>query len=175
MRRVLILLPLLLGGCSCQRQNDTEVSRGPATAAAQDAAPAAAQEDTAAADRVPLDALAALDPAADTESSTVRLYVTALLQGNREAVARYWHNDPGPRPDDRVLRELPNVTTLRIETYAPIARDTAVPSRLREVPITIRANTSQGTLRFTGWYRLVPAADHSGWQIHSASIQPVLR
>jgi hypothetical protein len=45
---------------------------------------------------------------------------------------------------------------------------------LREVPVRIRAMTANGPLNYQGWYRLQPRADGSGWEIHGASVHPVL-
>jgi len=118
MRRAVILLPLLLGGCSCERH-----------------------------------------PAAD-----------AFWSGGRTA----------SHADDAVLRQLlsqpepSRVLSLRMDTEVPIARDQAQPSRLREVPVRIRVMTADGPLRYQGGYRLQPRPDASGWEIHGASVQPVL-
>lgn len=176
MRRIVFLLPLLIGGCSCQPDS----AREPAAPAPQDmsAASSAAATD-AAAEGVSLAtsaALSAVAPGALDEPTTVRNYVYALMGADRAASDAYWTGGrTGSRPDDQVLRVLPGLQTLRVDTELPIARDTAQPSRLREVPVRVRAVTADGTLHYHGWYRLQPRADGSGWEITSASLQPTLR
>ncbi|MGH8045540.1 MAG: hypothetical protein ACREOX_13090, partial [Stenotrophomonas sp.] len=87
----------------------------------------------------------------------------------------YWSGGTtGTRPDDAVLRTIPQLRNLRVDTDPPIARDTAQPSRLREVPVRIRAITADGTFNYHGWYRLQPRPDGSGWELQSASLQPTL-
>ncbi|WP_422509058.1 hypothetical protein [Stenotrophomonas sp. GZD-301] len=176
MRLASVLLPLLLiGGCSCQREGD-------AVAAADVAAPPPASATTAAADAAA--AAAATQPAlpssavaagATDEPATVRNYIGVLLRGDRTAAAAYWQGGtPRAQPDDAPLHHLTDVVSLRVDTDTPIARDTAVPSRLREVPVRIRILTRQGTLHYHGWYRLQPRADGSGWELSGASLQPTL-
>jgi hypothetical protein len=102
--------------------------------------------------------------------------VYALLSGDRAASDAYWRGGrTSSRPDDQVLRSLPPLTSFKVVTDRPIARDTAQPSRLREVPVEVRARTTEGALHFNGWYRLEPRVDGSGWEITGASLQPVLR
>ncbi|KAF1055311.1 MAG: hypothetical protein GAK43_00104 [Stenotrophomonas maltophilia] len=72
------------------------------------------------------------------------------------------------------MRLLPDVASLRLQSQAPRAADTQQPTRLLEVPVSLRAATAHGTFRYTGWYRLQPRADRSGWVIQSAKLQPTL-
>jgi len=182
MRRAVILLPLLLlGGCSCQRHSD-DSSTPPAPPAA-DAPAVAATDDTPATAlaATPVAALSAVAAGADDESTVVRDYVNALMRGDRATADAFWSGgQPASRADDAVLRRLADhpeqadVRSLRMDSELPIARDDAQPSRLRDVPVRIRVVTGERTLRFQGWYRLQPRADGSGWEIHGASLQPVL-
>ncbi|MET4616986.1 hypothetical protein ABIA71_002566 [Stenotrophomonas sp. 2619] len=182
MRRAVILLPLLLlGGCSCQRHSD-DSSTPPAPPAA-DAPAVAATDDTPATAlaAAPVAALSAVAAGADDESTVVRDYVNALMRGDRATADAFWSGgQPASRADDAVLRRLADhpeqadVRSLRMDSELPIARDEAQPSRLRDVPVRIRVVTGERTLRFQGWYRLQPRADGSGWEIHGASLQPVL-
>jgi len=177
MRRVVMLLPLLFGGCSCQP--DPVAGSAPTGTAADTAVLPDADAD--AADKpepaTPVAAtLSAVAPGAADEGATVRKYMYALPGGDRSASDVYWSGGrTGSRPDDAVLRDIPDLRNLRVDTGSPIARDTAQPSRLREVPVRVRATTGTGTFIFEGWYRLQPRPDESGWEIHSASLQPVLR
>ena len=178
MRRAVLLLPLLiLHGCSCEQHppaSDPSASRGSTGA---DAAPASG-DDTALTPAPSPPALAALSAvAADApdEPMVVHRYVTAVAQGDLATADAQWTGgSPGGHPDDAALRALPDFRGLRIKTGAPIALDTSTPSRLREVPVQIRVSTATGTLHFQGWYRLQPRVDGSSWEIHGASIQPVL-
>lgn len=177
MRRVVFLLPLLFVGCSCQQEPGPERVRDgaaltdPHTPAADSAPPAGAALAAVAAP-----ALSAVPADAVSETITVRNYIYALLGGDRRASDAYWSGGrTSTRPDDAVLRDIPDLRNLRVDTDPPIARDTAQPSRLREVPVRIRAITAAGTFHYKGWYRLQPRPDASGWEIHSASLQPVVQ
>lgn len=178
MRRAVLLLPLLiLHGCSCQQHPPVTDPSASAEAAAAEAAPASDHDDASASPPTAPAAAAPSAVAADAldEPSVVHRYVSALAQGDLAGADALWTGgSPGGHPDDAALRALPDFRGLRIKTGAPLARDTAEPSRLREVPVQIRVSTATGTLRFEGWYRLQPRVDGSGWEIHGASIQPVL-
>lgn len=178
MRRAALLLPLLiLHGCSCQQHPPVADPATPPDSTAAVPAPAS-DEDSAQTPGLSAPAPAALSAvAADApnEPMVIHRYVSAVAQGDLATADAQWTGgSPGGHPDDAALRALPDFRGLRIKTRAPIALDTAQPSRLREVPVQIRVSTGTGTLRFEGWYRLQPRADGSGWEIHGASIQPVL-
>ncbi len=178
MRRVLVLLPLLLGGCSCQPESARVPEAQPAVpaASAADAEPSASDETASAELQSAPPVLSAVAAGATDESTTVHQYVTALLGPDRAVSDAYWTGgSAGTRPDDQVLRAIPDLRSLRVKTSSPIALDSAQPSRLREVPVKVRAMTANGTLNYEGWYRLQPRADESGWEIVGASVQPVLR
>lgn len=178
MRRVVLLLPLLLGGCSCQPESarSPEAQQAPQAASAVDTEPASADETASAVVQPTAPVLSAVVEGATDEITTVHQYVMALLRPDRAASDAYWTGgSAGSRPDDQVLRAIPDLRSLRVKTSSPIARDSAQPSRLREVPVKVRAMTSDGILNYEGWYRLQPRADESGWEIVGASVQPVLR
>lgn len=176
MRRIVFLLPLLFAGCSCQP--DPAPGETPASAVATDSAAASpqaapAQGEGLAAMAPPV--LSAVAPDAPSETITVRNYIYALLGSDRKRSDAFWSGGhTSARPDDAVLRTIPQLRNLRVDTDIPIARDTAQPSRLREVPVRIRAITADGTFHYNGWYRLQPRPDGSGWEILSASLQPAL-
>lgn len=176
MRRIVFLLPLLFAGCSCQPDpppTDTPASAAAADPTASSAEAAPAQGDGLATTAPPV--LSAVAADATTETITVRNYIYALLGSDRKSADAFWSGGhTSARPDDAVLRNIPQLRNLRVDTDTPIARDTAQPSRLREVPVRIRAITAEGTFRYTGWYRLQPRPDGSGWEILSASLQPAL-
>ncbi|MBT2766234.1 hypothetical protein J7J08_01115 [Stenotrophomonas sp. ISL-67] len=175
MRRIVFLLPLLFAGCSCQpdpvASSAHEETEPTATAPpGDDASPTAAELAN-----VATPVLSAVAPGAVDEGTTVRNYMYALLDSDRRASDAYWSGGrTSTRPDDAVLRDIQDLRNLRVDTDSPIARDTAQPSRLREVPVRVRAITATGTFRVQGWYRLQPRPDGSGWEILSASLQPAL-
>lgn len=177
MRRVVILLPLLLGGCSCQPESARTPDDRPAPMDVSDAGVAAARAAEAeAGSGLPSTPPSAVAPDAASEPVVIRNYVNVLLRPDRTLSDAFWRGGTaGSHPDDQVLRAIPNLRTLRVDTASPIARDTAVPSRLREVPVRVRAVTAEDILYYDGWYRLEPRADGSGWEITGASLQPVLR
>jgi len=177
MRRVVFLLPLLFAGCSCQPDPVAHVAP-PAAEPTADAAPTPVAEAPASDGlaTVPLPELSAVAPGATDEGSTVHEYVVSLLGSDRRASDAFWSGGTtGTRPDDAVLRAIPDLRNLRVKTIASIARDNKQPSQLLEVPVNIRAMTGEGTLVFEGWYRLQPRPDASGWEIQSASLHPVLK
>lgn len=175
MRRVLLLLPLLFAGCSCQPEPVVIDPPGAATTdSVTEAAPPAAGTGAETPTLVP--EASAVSPGALDETSTVHQYVVALLNQDRSIADAYWTGGrPAPRPDDTVLREIPELRSLRVKTRTTVARDAEQPSRLLEVPVQIRAVTADGALTFEGWYRLQPRPDGSSWEIQSASIHPVLK
>ncbi len=175
MRRALFLLPLLMGGCSCQ-PDSARVAADPA-AATEPSTPAAAPSTAAGAalDGTAPSSLNAVADGARSEGETVRDYVRVLLSESRAASDAYWRGGrTSSSPDDQALRHLPPLTSLKVVTELPVARDTGEPSRLREVPVLVRAGTVEGTFLFKGWYRLEPRVDGSGWELTGASLQPVL-
>lgn len=180
MRRAVILLPLLPGGCSCERHPAADAPGAAATAAT---AGAEATGSTNAATVAPLAPapLRAVAAGAEDEGIVVRHYLNALARGDHAAADAFWSGGrTASHADDAVLRQLlsqpepSRVLSLRMDTEVPIARDQAQPSRLREVPVRIRVMTADGPLRYQGGYRLQPRPDASGWEIHGASVQPVL-
>ncbi|WP_367345310.1 hypothetical protein [Stenotrophomonas bentonitica] len=177
MRRVVFLLPLLFAGCSCQP--DPVADAGHAATAAPDTASAPPAADAPAAGEVaaiPVPELSAVAPGAVDETTTVHQYVVALLNTDRSVADAYWSGGrPAPHADDAVLRSIPDLRSLRVKTRLAVARDTEQPSRLIEVPVSVRAMTGDGPLTYEGWYRLQPRADKSGWEIQSASIHPVMK
>lgn len=182
MRRAVILLPLLLVGCSCERHPAADAP-GAAATAASGTAGAEAADSTDAATVAPLAPapLSAVAAGAEDEGIVVRHYLNALARGDHAAADAFWSGGrTASHADDAVLRQLlsqpepSRVLSLRMDTEVPIARDQAQPSRLREVPVRIRVMTADGPLRYQGGYRLQPRPDASGWEIHGASLQPVL-
>lgn len=175
MRGALLLLPLLMAGCSCHRD--------PTTAEAEASASAAAREDAATKPPAPgadggMAASAgteAVTPGALPPAQVVRAYVSALPAGDRQRLDRYWLHPPAGRSaDDATLRALQNIVTLRVQTDRPVPRDDLRPSRLIEVPVDIRVVTADSRLRFRGWYRVVPDSQGQQWKLHAAQVQPVL-
>ncbi len=168
MRRLYWLLPLLMVACSCQR---APVAEPAADAGTKSPTPPSA----AAVADVPLDALSAVVAGAADPGTVVRDYLSRLPGGDAAALDAVWQvPPPAGRADDAALRGLRDIISLRVNTGTAVARDQQHPSRLIEVPVRVRVATVGGTLRFTGWYRLVPDAGDSAWRIQSAQVHPVL-
>ncbi|UQA71531.1 hypothetical protein K1516_05210 [Stenotrophomonas maltophilia] len=177
MRRFLLLIsPLVLLGCSRPAaQSDPTPAPPPAAASAE--VQANAETATSALQSPTVDPLfGAVDTDAVPPSVMLNRYVIALLNRDRSTSDAAWAFPPAdPRhADDAVLRQLQDLRTLRLDSEPPIARDDQQPPRLLEVPVRIRAVTTQGTFRFGGWYRVQPSRDGRAWQIQSAQLRPSL-
>lgn len=162
---------MLLGGC----QRTAEVP--PAAAVAGIGQPAAATRvATSALDRTDaLPLLAAVAAEAPDPGTVVRTYAGHLLRRELDKADASWMIAPRPgRADDAALRALRDVRDLRVTTEPPLPRDQQHPTHLVEVPVRVRVLTSTSTLRYNGWYRLVPDPQRSAWLIQSANLQPVL-
>lgn len=174
MRRLCWMLPLLMVACSCQRAPAVDPVTDGRTPTG-DVAPASNTSSAPAIIDVPLDALSAVAGNAPDPGSVVRSYASQLPMHDRAVLDASWQvPPPAGRADDAALRELKDIITLRVNTGMAVARDQQNPSRLIEVPVRVRAVTGQGTLHYTGWYRLVPDPAGTAWLIQSAHIQPVL-
>ncbi|HEY0334377.1 MAG TPA: hypothetical protein VGC74_11805 [Stenotrophomonas sp.] len=102
-------------------------------------------------------------------------YLAALPRGSQGDADTLWTGGrPSPVPDDANLRSVQNLRSLRVENDTPVALDRESPPRAIEVPVRLLVRTDEGNRRFTGWYRLRPRVDGSGWEITSASLQPAL-
>lgn len=178
MRRILLpMVPLALLGCSAPTPPSpaeaTTAAQTPASAPAAEAAPAGparAQADS-------IDPLfGAVDAAADPPAAMLNHYVAQLLNGDRKGSDDAWTFPPAdPRhADDAALRQLPALRALRFKSGPALARDGHRPPRLLEIPVQVRADTAQGSFRFSGWYRVQPSVDGRSWQIQSAQLHPTL-
>ena len=181
MRRFLMLLaPLVLLACSRPAAQPHAADAPPPTAAdaAASARPPASAETVAPAlqssDIDPL--FAAVAAEAQLPADMLNAYVMALLNRDHPAINAAWTFPPSDarRADDAALRQLTDVRSLRLTSELPIARDGHQPPQLLEVPVRIRAVTTEGTFRFGGWYRVQPSADGRSWQIQSAQLRPSL-
>lgn len=174
MRRwpVMFALPLLVAGCSCRREPDAPEAGLPPPAAA--VAPDAAGSASPAAAAPPSSPRDRSAPAFGAAASTVHAYLAALPNPGPASDAFWSGGKPAPRPDDAVLRTLADLHSLRVENDAPHALDREDPPRAIEVPVRLTALTAEGRRRFSGWYRLRARIDGQGWEITSASLQPVL-
>ncbi|MCS4229927.1 hypothetical protein EDF77_3189 [Stenotrophomonas maltophilia] len=169
------LFPMLMLLGACQRAADVPpaadvVVAGPPAAAAAAPAGTSAVGD---ADALPL--LAAVAADAPDPGAVVRTYAGHLLRRDFDQADASWMVAPPPgRADDAALRSLRDVRDLRISTEPPQARDQQRPTHLIEVPVRVRVLTATTTLRYSGWYRLVPDPQRNGWLIQAARLQPVL-
>lgn len=102
--------------------------------------------------------------------STLHAYLAALFKADRsEADAMWTGGRPAPLGES-ALRELRDVTGIRVENRRPEPLDTApVPQQLR-IPVHLRIGVAGPLRRFEGHYDLQREAD--GWRIRAASIAP---
>ncbi|WP_237642490.1 hypothetical protein [Stenotrophomonas panacihumi] len=170
---VMLFALLWLGGCSCHRDPEATAIPEPAPEAA--ALPADNDEAAPETDAAPSAAeRRARNAAFSAAVSVVHAYITALPARTGEADAMWTGGRPSPVPDDANLRSLEGLNSLRIESGEPTALDKNTPPQAVEVPVKLTARMSGGNRHYTGWYRLRPRVDGSGWEITSASLQPTL-
>ncbi|WP_343237602.1 hypothetical protein [Xanthomonas euvesicatoria] len=175
----MLVVAAALSGCSCHRTGDPQANVASATHAASASRPldnAATGTATAspapAAD--PTDAIALANYA--QASATVQRYLGALPGAARAQADALWTGGrPPPVPDDAALRAIPNIQSMRINNDPAFALDQAQPPQRIEVPVQLTVRTTTGTQRLVGAYRLQPRAGSDGWEIYSATLQPVLR
>ncbi|MBD7954811.1 hypothetical protein H9654_11440 [Stenotrophomonas sp. Sa5BUN4] len=174
MRVACWLFPMLMLLVGCQRVPDVPPAADGAVAEPPAAAPTRVAESTRdGADALPL--LAAVAADAQDPGAVVRTYAVHLLRREFDKADASWMVAPPPgRADDAALRGLREVRDLKINTDAPVPRDRQQPTHLIEVPVRIRVTTATTTVRYNGWYRLVPDPQRSAWLIQSANLQPVL-
>ena len=168
---VLALLVLPLAQCSCQRGADT-ASNVPAP---EGTAPVTLPSDAPdAAARAALQAQASV-LAAQAASSTLHAYLGALPEADRSRADAYWAGGgPGSMPGDAALRTIPGLRSMRIRNEPPVALDRESPPRAYEIPVDLRLDAAAGPRQMRGWYRMRARIDGQGWEITSASLEPVL-
>ena len=173
-----MLIPLLVAGCSNPAPPVDVAERdasGATTAPSVPTTKAAPQAATV--DAIAIDPLyGAVANGSETPAAMLSRYMLDLLNRNTSRSDAAWAYAPADprRADDAVLRLLPDVRNLRLDSDVALPRDDGQPPRLLEVPVKIRAVTANGTFRYHGWYRVQPSADGRSWQIQSASLQPTL-
>ena len=170
----LLIVTVLLAGCSCQRP-PTATN---APAAAQAATTATAQPETQSASEEPstqAHADAAVAERGTVAAPVIHAYLQALFENNGQSDAFWAGGRPSPHPDDAGLRAvLPNMSSLRVRNGQAIALDRESPPQALEIPVDIRLTSEAGNQRFKGWYRVRPRISGDGWEITSASLQPEL-
>lgn len=173
-----LLIPLLMVGCSNPMPPAESASSEPTSTATFPSVPSTnTAPESAALDAVTVDPLyGAVANGSETPAAMLNRYMLDLLNQNKARSNAAWAHAPAdPRhADDAVLRLLPDVRNLRLDSDVAVPRDDGQPPRLLEVPVKIRALTASGTFRYHGWYRVQPSADGRAWQIQSARLQPTL-
>lgn len=174
----LLIFTTLIAGCSCQRPPSSAESApadaAPAQTAQSPSPPESDQRGHTGGDEDTPPSLAMLSRG--NAASTVHSYLQALVQVDKGDPDGFWSGGlPPPQPDDAVLRSLlPDIRSLRINNDAAIALDRELPPRSMEIPVRLRIGTDAGPRVLHGWYRVRQRVDGSGWEITSASLQPVL-
>jgi hypothetical protein len=105
-------------------------------------------------------------------ASLIHEYLGALAARDLAlADARWRGGRPPPVADDALLRNLPELHSMKIRNAAPVPLDEAFPTRSVEVPVTLRLISPQGQARYyDARYRLARTLDDRDWQISSASV-----
>ncbi|KHS35388.1 hypothetical protein RN20_16810 [Xanthomonas phaseoli pv. phaseoli] len=175
----MLVVAAALSGCSCHRTGDPQANDASATHVASAPRP----RDDAAADTTAASPNPAPDPTDPMTlanyaqaSATVQRYLGALPGAARAQADALWTGGrPPPVPDDAALRAIANIQSMRINNDPSFALDQAQPPQRIEVPVQLTVRTTTGTQRLVGAYRLQPRAGSDGWEIYSATLQPVLR
>lgn len=167
---MLVVMALLVGGCSCSRKPDPEPAprattpEQPAAAAnTVDSAPASAEAQTA-----------EIQARAMSEAvSTLHSYLAIVAGKDWDKANAYWSGGkPPPREDDYAMRGVEGLRSMRINNEAPKPLDDESPSGSIEIPVSLRIRKDSGIYEINGWYRLQRKATDDGWEITSASLQP---
>jgi len=175
MRRSLMLLPLLLGGCSCQRAADDAGRSQAGTQSTAQSARDDARRSQQALRSATVAALQSVDADADKPDRVIRNYVDALLKGSAQASDAFWSGGQRPpRADDDLLRDMRDIRAVRVDIEPPYALDPEQAPDLLQANVRVRVTSSEGVHRFSGYYRLQPAADGSAWQLYAVSLHAVL-
>lgn len=167
---MLVLVALLIGGCSCSREPDPETTP-PAPAPAQ----AVLQTDT-----VDSASVSAATQAAEIQAraiaeavSTLHSYLAVVAGKDWDKANAYWSGGkPPPREEDYAVRGIEDLRSMRINNEAPKPLDDESPSKYIEIPVSLRIRKDSGIYEINGWYRLQRKATDDGWEIASASLQP---
>lgn len=168
----ILLLCLLLPGCSCSRKPDPDVALG--TAATRPPAPATPDPAEVAAERRRQAMREEQNRNLHGAAGTLHRYLGALASGNLDTADVMWvGGKPPPVADDAALRALGRYS-VRINTDAPKPLDAdEFPSRALEIPVRLRMSDADGNVRnWSGWYRLRRRIGNDGWEISTASMQP---
>lgn len=167
---LLVVVALPVAWYSCQRNPGTE-----ATVSTPVEASAPAVADTSTNSDLQAVAAAATSAAAQAAVSTLHAYLGALPGPDRSRADAYWAGTgPGQRPGDAALRAIADLRSMRIQNEPPLALDRQSPPGAYEIPVDLRLDTDTGPGRMTGSYRLRARVDGQGWEITSASLQPVM-
>ena len=167
---MLVVVALLMGGCSCSRPPGPEPAP-PTTTPEQPVAadstvdPAAASAETQAAE---------IQARAIAEAvSTLHAYLGVVAGKDWDKANAYWSGGkPPPREDDYAVRGIEDLRSMRIKNEAPKPLDDESPSKSIEIPVSLRVRKDNGMYEINGWYRLQRKATGDGWEIASASLQP---
>ncbi|SEL77410.1 hypothetical protein SAMN05428989_2482 [Pseudoxanthomonas sp. GM95] len=167
----LLLLSLLVGGCSCSRKPDPKTTI--ASTATLPPAPTPDPAEVAAAQRV--EAMREEQRSNFHEAAgTLHRYLGALAAGDLSVADTLWvGGQPPPAPDDAALRALGRYSAhINTDTPKPLDPD-EFPSRALEIPVRLRLSDAQGNVqRWDGWYRLRRKIGNDGWEISTASMRP---
>lgn len=167
---MLAAMLLLMGGCSCSRQADTESDPVKTTPGQT-----AAKENPVEPATLPVEAQAAEVQARSMVEavSTLHSYLAVVAGKDWDKANVYWSGGkPPPREDDYAMRGVEGLRSMRINNEAPRPLDDESPSKSIEIPVSLRIRKDDGIYEINGWYRLQRKATGDGWEITGASLQP---
>lgn len=177
MKRLTVLFLILasLGGCSCSSRPPAEERE---TQDAHDARAPAATNTTAPPGTLPADIVLQQEYAGTLAQASSTLHAYLRLLGARQfpQADTFWTGGRPPAdPGDYAVRALEDMQAIRIRNDPPKALDRESPPQSIEIPVQLRVTLASGNLRtVAGYYRLRRKVDGTGWEITSASLQPVL-
>ncbi len=166
------VLAVLLGWRACAGRGGPEHQPAAEPAPVADAAAPARDAPAAAARQMTAPTRQALSGA----SATVHSYLADLASRDLVRADRWWADgNPGQSPGDAVLRALPAIRSMKINTGVARALDAETPPRAVEVPVRLRLDMGdQRSVHMRGHYWLRAHAGGGGWAITSASLDPEL-
>lgn len=169
---ILVLVALLIGGCSCSRQPEPETT--PRAATPEQPPAVAGTVDSAAVTAASQDAEIQARRMSEAVA-TLHSYLALVAGKDWDKANAYWSGGkPPPREDDHAMRGVEGLRSMRINNDPPKPLDDESPSKFIEIPVSLRIRKDSGIYEINGWYRLHRKATDDGWEIAAASLQPTM-
>ncbi|MDQ3205388.1 MAG: hypothetical protein M3Q40_02525 [Pseudomonadota bacterium] len=178
MRILLVLLcPVLLASCSCQRDVPSTDAVGSQPVQAPAAAKAAAKREAAEQAAEQRARKREREDAIYDAVDTLQAYLREVNSDKRDAAIARWAYRRSPEGNEEAgLRSLDGLRAMRIENGTPRQLDAETVPVSLEIPVELRATLADGSMqRYQGWYRLRRKAVEPGWEITGTSLSKVQR